>query len=151
MSSDAAAPRMEDSARDPLDMRNYRIEQLPVREKSRFEKALAAAGAPLALAVFVVFAFLADLPFLQGIDPANPSFVITGLEDGASYFVVVTALDTEGYESGYSNSVCARIQGTAQPCAGGWGGGGGGSGAGGGSGGGGGCCFIGVLMTSGGE
>lgn len=56
---------------DPLDMHNYRMEHLPTRKKSGFERTLAAVGAPLALAVFVVFAFLVDLPFLQGIDPEN--------------------------------------------------------------------------------
>jgi anion transporter len=56
---------------DPLDMHNYRIEQLPVREKSRFEKALAAVGGPLALLVFLVFAFAVDLPFLRDVDPAT--------------------------------------------------------------------------------
>ena len=71
MSEGAAAAPMEGGARDPLDMHNYRIEQLPVREKSRFERVLAAAGAPLALTVFVVFGFLVDLPFLQGIDPGT--------------------------------------------------------------------------------
>ncbi len=84
---------------------------------------------------------------LNEIDPANPSFVITGLEEGAEYYLVMTALDTEGLESVYSNSACARIQGTAQPCTdsgGGSSGGGGGSGGGGSSGGGG--CFIGVLL-----
>jgi len=53
---------------------------------------------------------------LNEIDPANPSYVITGLEDGAEYYLVVTALDTEGLESVYSNSACASIQGTVQPC-----------------------------------
>ena len=92
---------------------------------------------------------------LNEIDPANPSFVVTGLEEGAIYYVVVTALDTEGLESVYSNSACARIQGTAQPCTDSGGGdtpptGGGGSGGGSSSGsssggGGGGGCFISVL------
>jgi len=53
---------------DPLDMRNYRIEKLPKRSRSRFEKALAWAGAPLALAAFIVLGFLIKLPFLENID-----------------------------------------------------------------------------------
>ena len=93
---------------------------------------------------------------LNEIDPANPSFVVTGLEEGTIYYIVVTALDTEGLESVYSNSACARIQGTAQPCTDSGGGdtlptGGGGSGGGsssGSGGGGGGGCFIGVLDRS---
>jgi anion transporter len=55
--------------RDPLDMRNYRIEQLPVRAKSQVERRLAQIGVPVALLVFCLFAFVVDLPFLQGIDP----------------------------------------------------------------------------------
>ena len=54
---------------DPLDMHNYRMEHLPTRTKSGFERSLAVVGAPLALVVFVVFAFPVDLPFLQGLDP----------------------------------------------------------------------------------
>jgi anion transporter len=54
---------------DPLDMRNYRIEQLPVRAKSPVERRLAQVGIPVALLVFCLFAFAVDLPFLQGIDP----------------------------------------------------------------------------------
>lgn len=53
---------------DPLDMHNYRIEQLPKREKSAFEKSLAAAGIPLAILVFILFGFFIDLPFLQNVD-----------------------------------------------------------------------------------
>jgi sodium-dependent dicarboxylate transporter 2/3/5 len=58
-------------APDPLDMHNYRIEQLPVRQKSPLERRLAQIGTPLAALVFVLFAFVVDLPFLQGIDPAG--------------------------------------------------------------------------------
>jgi solute carrier family 13 (sodium-dependent dicarboxylate transporter), member 2/3/5 len=53
---------------DPLDMHNYRIERLPKRERSEFEIWLARIGAPLALLVFILFAFVIDLPFLQNID-----------------------------------------------------------------------------------
>jgi solute carrier family 13 (sodium-dependent dicarboxylate transporter), member 2/3/5 len=56
---------------DPLDMHNYRIERLPKRERSEFEIWLARIGAPLALLVFILFAFVIDLPFLQNIDPLS--------------------------------------------------------------------------------
>lgn len=85
---------------------------------------------------------------LQEIDPANPSFVVTGLETGTIYYLTVTALDSEGLESFYSNSVCAQVGDTILPCStdGGSGGGGsGGGGSGGGGSGGGGGCFIGSL------
>jgi solute carrier family 13 (sodium-dependent dicarboxylate transporter), member 2/3/5 len=53
---------------DPLDMRQYRIELLPVREKGRFERRLEMVGIPLALLLFVLFAFVIKLPYLQHID-----------------------------------------------------------------------------------
>ncbi len=56
---------------DILDMHNYRIEHLPKREKSSFEKWLATIGIPLAILVFVLFGFVIDLSFLQNIDPAS--------------------------------------------------------------------------------
>ena len=54
---------------DMLDMRNYRIEKLPKREKTGFEKWMATIGAPLAAIIFILFAFVIELPFLQNIDP----------------------------------------------------------------------------------
>jgi anion transporter len=56
---------------DLLDMHNYRIEKLPKREKSGFERWLALAGPLLALSAFILFAFVIKLPFLQDIDPAG--------------------------------------------------------------------------------
>lgn len=56
---------------DPLDMHNYRIEKLPKREKSGFERWLAIAGPILAILAFVLFGFVLKLPFLQNIDPAQ--------------------------------------------------------------------------------
>ncbi len=56
---------------DILDMHNYRIEHLPKREKSSFEKTLANIGIPLAIMVFVLFGFVIDLSFLQNIDPSS--------------------------------------------------------------------------------
>ncbi len=56
---------------DPLDMHNYRIERLPKRDKSDFEKWLAIAGVPLAIFAFILFAFFIELPFLQNIEAEN--------------------------------------------------------------------------------
>ncbi len=64
----------------PLDMRNYRIEQLPVREKSGFEKLLVRIGVPLAVTAFVVLAFILDLPFLRDIDPEG---IVSNVARGA--------------------------------------------------------------------
>jgi len=52
---------------DPLDMHNYRIERLPKREKGPFEKWLAISGPLLAVAAFILFAYVIKLPFLHSI------------------------------------------------------------------------------------
>jgi solute carrier family 13 (sodium-dependent dicarboxylate transporter), member 2/3/5 len=58
-------------AYDPLDMHNYRFEHLPTREKTPVEQWLARVGVPAAVLVFVLFAFVFKVPFLQGIDAAS--------------------------------------------------------------------------------
>ncbi|NLF44236.1 MAG: DASS family sodium-coupled anion symporter [Bacteroidales bacterium] len=59
----------DDSNFDPLDMHNYRIEKMPKRDQSKFEKWLAIIGVPLAIIVFILFAFVLKMPFLQNINP----------------------------------------------------------------------------------
>ena len=61
---------------DVLDMHNYRMEKLPVREKSRFEKILMMLGSPLAILSFLLIMFYADLPFIQ-------NFKVEALSAGA--------------------------------------------------------------------
>lgn len=61
----------ETPAFDPLDMHNYRIEKLPKREKTGFEKWLSIAGPILSILAFILFAFVIKLPFLQEIDSAQ--------------------------------------------------------------------------------
>ncbi len=56
---------------DVLDMRNYRIEKLPVRDKSGFEKTLMAIGVPLSIITFLVIMFLADIPYLHNFNPES--------------------------------------------------------------------------------
>ncbi len=46
-----------------------------------------------------------DIPLSNLSDPNNPELTITGLDAGNIYFLVLTAYDTEGNESGYSNEV----------------------------------------------
>ena len=55
---------------DPLDMSNYRIEKLPVREKSGVEKLLERVGLPSALISFCLILFVFDIPYLNQIDPS---------------------------------------------------------------------------------
>jgi hypothetical protein len=73
-------------------------------------------------------------------DPAGPTVTVTGLNKGANYYFAVTAYNTKGNESGFSNTVCAEIGDVIAPCSAtivdGGGSGGGGSGGGGGG------CFI---------
>jgi len=78
-------------------------------------------------------------------NPTNPTFTVTGLDKGARYYFAVTAYDTDGNESYFSNSVCADVGDVIAPCPSG-GGGGGSSGSSGGSGGGAGC-FIEAAST----
>ena len=58
---------------DVLDMKNYRMEKLPKRDKSKFEKFLMSIGAPLAIISFVLILFVLKIPFLDQIDTASLS------------------------------------------------------------------------------
>lgn len=53
---------------DILDMSNYRVEKLPQRKKSGFEKYMALVGGPLAIIAFVLIYFFSDIPFLNDIN-----------------------------------------------------------------------------------
>jgi len=65
--------QIDEAVFDPLDMSHYRIDKLPKRNKGKFERQLAKIGAPLAVIVFFLFAFIIDMPFLQNIDPTHLS------------------------------------------------------------------------------
>ncbi|KIA89861.1 SLC13 family permease [Kaistella jeonii] len=56
---------------DILNMDNYRTEKLPTRNKKGFEKWLATIGPFVAIAVFLLFAFVIKLPFLEHINPES--------------------------------------------------------------------------------
>ncbi len=72
---------------DVLDMKNYRMEKLPKRDKSKFEKILMAVGAPLAIVSFVLILFVLDIPFLDHLNTsalsktAQANFEQIGLEN----------------------------------------------------------------------
>ena len=53
---------------NPLDMRNYRMENLPVRAKSGFEHLLAKVGLPVAILAFVLILVSPPVGFLQSVD-----------------------------------------------------------------------------------
>lgn len=52
---------------DPLNMDHYKVEKLPIKEKSSFEKWMARLGGPLAILAFVLISWVFDIPFLQDI------------------------------------------------------------------------------------
>ena len=83
------------------------------------------------------FDHIDSYPEVDLTDPLNPRAVITDLESDVTYYFAVTAYDTEGNESDYSNIVSV-LKSNAIDTAGSSNGGGGG----GGSGSGGGGCFI---------
>jgi di/tricarboxylate transporter len=57
----------EEKVFDPLDMNNYKVEKLPKMEKSGFEKWMARLGGPLAILVFVLIYWIANIGFLDNI------------------------------------------------------------------------------------
>jgi hypothetical protein len=53
-----------------------------------------------------------DVPLSGLTYPDSPSFRLTGLENGVSYYIAVTACSTLGHESGYSEEVqCTPLEG----------------------------------------
>jgi len=56
---------------DPLDMNNYKIQSLAVRQKTGFEQWMARLGIPIAAFVFVWIYWFAHIPFLETFDIAS--------------------------------------------------------------------------------
>ena len=42
-------------------------------------------------------------------DPLHPEAKLTGLQEGKEYYIALTAYNTEGVESGFSEKVCATV------------------------------------------
>jgi len=59
---------MVDKKFDPLDMSNYRIQNLAVRQKTGVEQWMVRLGAPIAALVFVWIYWFAHIPFLETFD-----------------------------------------------------------------------------------
>ena len=79
--------------------------------------------------------YVDTFPEVDLADPLNPRAVITDLESDVTYYFVVTAYDSEGNESDFSNAVSvtnSKISDAGDNSSGGGGGGGGSSGG----------CFI---------
>ena len=62
---------VKDASFDVLNMNHYKIEHLPSRPKTNFEKWMTRIGAPLAIAVFVWIYWFANIPFLNAFDGAT--------------------------------------------------------------------------------
>jgi hypothetical protein len=50
-------------------------------------------------------------------DPLHPKATLTGLQEGNEYYIALTAYNSDGDESGFSNNVCVEvINGAIQAC-----------------------------------
>ena len=59
-----------------------------------------------------------ELPEDELADPLNPRLKLTGLKKDTKYYIALTAYNTEGVESGFSNDVCVEVvDGIANACA----------------------------------
>jgi hypothetical protein len=57
------------------------------------------------------------LPESELADPLHPEATLTELKEGEEYYIALTAYDTEGIESEYSNNLCVEIvNGIADAC-----------------------------------
>jgi anion transporter len=54
---------------DPLDMHNYRMENLPVRDKTKIEQWIAVAGIPLSILAFVFIMWVIPIDYLHNFEP----------------------------------------------------------------------------------
>ncbi len=62
--------------------------------------------------------FSSDLPEDDLTDPLHPKVTLTGLSEGQEYYIALTAYNTEGVESNFSNDVCVEVvDGSVGACA----------------------------------
>jgi anion transporter len=76
---------MTEIGKNVLDMNNYRMEKLPVRSRTKFEKALQIIGVPLSIIAFVLLYFFLNLPFLEHINIESLSKVSKGVIDKVGF------------------------------------------------------------------
>jgi hypothetical protein len=55
------------------------------------------------------YKFSSSLPEDELANPLHPKVTLTGLSEGKEYYVALTAYNTEGVESSFSNNVCVEI------------------------------------------
>jgi hypothetical protein len=64
------------------------------------------------------YGYSSDLPEDELANPLHPKVTLTGLQEDKEYFIALTAYNTEGVESSFSNDVCVEIvDGIVEPCA----------------------------------
>jgi len=97
--------KKEELGFDPLDMNNYKVEKLPVREKTGFEKWMAKLGGPLAIITFILLGFVIDIPFLQDISPDQlSSAALKEYNNSEKVFKIVKSSDVpEEYRDGFKS------------------------------------------------
>jgi hypothetical protein len=49
-------------------------------------------------------------------NPATPSYLVTGLADGTTYWLAVTSISASGSESNRSNQTCITVNGSIVDC-----------------------------------
>ena len=63
------------------------------------------------------YSYSDTLPEDEFDDPLHPKAKLTGLQEDKEYYIALTAYNTEGVESGFSNDVCVEVvNGIAEPC-----------------------------------
>ena len=76
------------------------------------------------------YKYAKDFPEEKLSNPLNPMVTLTGLKENTDYYVAVTAYDTDGNESYYSDDVCVQVvDSAAELCGSGDSDGGGGGGS----------------------
>jgi len=55
------------------------------------------------------YSYSDTLPEDELADPLHPKAKLTGLQEGKEYYIALTAYNTEGVESSFSNEICAEV------------------------------------------
>ena len=55
------------------------------------------------------YRYFDELPEDELDDPMHPRVKLTGLQEGKEYYIALTAYNTEGIESSFSNEICAEV------------------------------------------
>ena len=58
-----------------------------------------------------------DVPEDDLVDPLHPEATLTNLQEGNTYYIALTAYNTEDVESSFSNDICVEVvNGVVEPC-----------------------------------